>query len=38
MYKKTGVVKGPKDLIQNKDLINRYLSFLQSDTLVIGQK
>ena len=29
LFKKTGVVKGPKDLIQNKNLINRYVAFLK---------
>jgi len=29
LFKKTGVVKGPKDLIQNKNLINCYVAFLK---------
>ena len=28
-YKKTGIVKGPKDLILNKDLTQRYVNFLK---------
>ena len=31
IYKKTGVIKGPKDLIQNKDLTTRYVAFLKED-------
>ena len=31
IYKKTGTIKGPKDLIQNKDLTTRYVAFLKED-------
>jgi hypothetical protein len=29
LFKSTGAIKGPKDLIQNKDLINDYIAFLK---------
>ena len=29
IFKNTGDVKGPKDLISNKDLIQRYVAFLK---------